>query len=116
MATAHEIRQLIAQTTTGTHRRHVPREVRDQVRRYTDHRRAQGATWQAIAREMALEARKLRTWCQKPLLTASPPVPRPVQVVEKPKASTDLVLVASTGLRVEGLGVEETARLSRLLA
>ena len=34
MATAHEIREFIAQTTTGTHRRHVPREVRDQVRCY----------------------------------------------------------------------------------
>jgi hypothetical protein len=40
----------------------------------------------------------------------TPPVPRPVQVVEKPKASTDLVLVASTGLHVEGLGAEEAAR------
>ena len=33
MTTAHEIRELIAQTTTGTHRRHVPREVREQIRR-----------------------------------------------------------------------------------
>jgi hypothetical protein len=40
---------------------------------------------------------------------------RSVQVVEKPKASTDLVLLASTGLRVEVLGVEEAARLIRLL-
>ncbi len=116
MTAAHEIRNLIEHTTTGTHRRRVPEEVKQQVRRYAEHRRAQGATWQAIARETALEARKLRTWCQKPLPTASPPVVRPVQVIEKPKASTDLVLVASTGLRVEGLGVEEAARLIRLLA
>jgi hypothetical protein len=33
MATAHEIRKLIAQTTTGTHRRHVPRGARKQIRR-----------------------------------------------------------------------------------
>ncbi len=116
MATAHEIRELIAQTTTGTHRRHLPREVREQIRRYAERRRAKGAAWQAIARETALEARKLRMWCQEPLPTAPPPVLRPVQVVEEPKASTDLVLVASTGLRVEGLGVEEAARLIRLLA
>ena len=116
MTTAHEIRNLIEQTTTGTHRQRVPKEVKQQVRRYAEGRRAKGATWQAIARETALEARKIRTWCQKPLPPASPPVLRPVQVVEKPKASTDLVLVASTGLRVEGLGVEEAARLIRLLA
>jgi hypothetical protein len=41
---------------------------------------------------------------------------RSVQVVEEPKPSTDLVLVASQGLRIEGLGVEEAAQLVRLLA
>jgi hypothetical protein len=94
MTTVHEIRNLIEQTTTGTRRRRVPEEVKQQVRRYAERRRAQGASWQAIARETALEARKIRTWCP----------------------STDLVLVASTGLRIEGLGVEEAARLIRLLA
>jgi hypothetical protein len=27
MATAHEIRELVAQTTTGTRRRHLPRQA-----------------------------------------------------------------------------------------
>ncbi len=31
MATAHQIRDLITQTTTGTARPRVPREVRDEV-------------------------------------------------------------------------------------
>jgi hypothetical protein len=116
MTTAHEIRNLIEQTTTGTHRRRVPEEVKQQVRRYAERRRAQGASWQAIARETALEARKIRTWCQKSLPTASPPVLRPVQIVEEPKPSTGLVLVASPGLRIQGLGVQEAAQLVRLLA
>jgi hypothetical protein len=46
MATAHEIRELIAQTTTGTHRQHLPREVRERIRRYAERRRTRGATWQ----------------------------------------------------------------------
>jgi hypothetical protein len=116
MTAAHEIRNLIEHTTTGTHRRRVPEEVKQQVRHYAERRRAQGASWQAIARETALEARKIRTWCQKSLPTASPPVLRPVQIVEEPKPSTDLVLVASPSLRIEGLGVEEAAQLVRLLA
>jgi hypothetical protein len=33
MATAHEIRSLIEQTTTGTDRCRVPEEVKQQVRR-----------------------------------------------------------------------------------
>ena len=59
MATAHEIRSLIEKTTTGTHRRRVPEEVKEQVRRYAERRRAQGSSWEAIARETGLEARKL---------------------------------------------------------
>jgi hypothetical protein len=43
MASAHEIRELVAQTTTGTHRRHLPREVREQVWRYAERRRARSA-------------------------------------------------------------------------
>lgn len=54
MTAAHEIRNLIEQSTTGTHRRRVPEEVKQQVRRYAERRRAQGASWQAIARETAL--------------------------------------------------------------
>ncbi len=54
MATAHKIRDLIAQTTTGTARHHVPREVRDEVCRYARRRRSEGAAWAVIARETGL--------------------------------------------------------------
>ena len=39
MASAHQIRDLITQTTTGTARPRVPREVRDEVCRYAARRR-----------------------------------------------------------------------------
>ncbi len=59
MATAHQIRDLVAQTTTGTARPRVPREVRDEVCRYAGRRRREGAAWAMIARETGLElARK----------------------------------------------------------
>jgi hypothetical protein len=48
MTTAHEIRNLIKQTTTGTRCRRVPEEVKEQVRRYAERRRTQAATWKAI--------------------------------------------------------------------
>jgi hypothetical protein len=41
MTTAHEIRNLIEQTTTRTHHRRVPKEVKLQVRRYAERRRAE---------------------------------------------------------------------------
>jgi hypothetical protein len=94
MATAHQIRDLIAQTTTGTARPRVPREVRDEVCRYAGRRRREGAAWAVIARETGLDVGKLQRWNARARPAASVPV-----------------LV-----RVEGLGVQETAQLLRLLA
>ncbi len=53
MASAHQIRDLITQTTSGTVRPRVPREVRD----YAVRRRKAGAAWSLIARETGLGIR-----------------------------------------------------------
>ena len=45
MANAHQIRELITETTTGTVRPRVPREVRDEVCRYAVRHRKAGAAW-----------------------------------------------------------------------
>jgi len=60
MATAYEIRNLIEKTTTETHRRRVPEEVKEQVRRYAERRRAQGSSWDAIGRETVTRIRSIR--------------------------------------------------------
>ena len=50
MASAPQIRDLITETTTGTVRPCVPREVR----RYAARRREKGEPWAVIARETGL--------------------------------------------------------------
>ncbi len=55
MATAHTIRDLIAQTTAGTARHHVPRGVRDEVYRYAGRRRSEGAATVREQEEVARE-------------------------------------------------------------
>jgi len=57
MATVQQIRDLIAQTTTGTARPRVPREVRDEVCRYVGRRRREGAAWAVIARGLVFSSR-----------------------------------------------------------
>ncbi len=94
MATARQIRDLITETTTGSLRPRVPREVRDEVCRYAVRRRKAGAAWAVIARETGLDVRKLQRW--------------------NTRAGTELV--APNGARIEGLGVEQAAQLLRLLA
>ncbi len=116
MAIAYQIRDLIAQTTTGTARHRVPREVRDEVCRYAGHRRREGAAWAVIARETGLDVPKLQRWNARARPTASVPVLRPVEVVQEPEPSQGLALIAPSGVRVEGLGVREAAQLLRLLA
>jgi hypothetical protein len=120
MATAHQIRDLITQTTSGTVRLRVPCEVRDEVCRYAARRRREGAPWAVIARETGVDDRKLQRWNARARRAASIPVLRPVEVVSKPEVmpevSPDLALVAPSGLRIEGLQLDQAAQLFRLLA
>ncbi len=115
MATAHQIRDLITQTTSGTLRHRLPREVRDEVCRYAVRRRKAGAAWARIARETGLDVRKLQRWNTRARRTASVPVLRPVEVLPDAEPSV-LTLIAPSGVSIEGLGVQEAAQLLRLLA
>ena len=116
MATAHQIRDLITETTTGTVRPRVPREVRDEVCRYAARRREQGAPWAVIARETGLDVRKLQRWQSRARRRAAVPVLRPVEVLPAPERVPAVSVVAPSGVRVEGLGLEQAAQLLRLLA
>ena len=116
MATAHQIRDLITETTTGTVRPRVPREVRDEVCRYAARRREKGAPWAVIARETGLDVRKLQRWNTRARRTSSVPVLRPVEVLPALEQREALTVVAPSGVRVEGLGLDQAAQLLRLLA
>lgn len=116
MATAHPIRDRITQTTRGTARRRVPREVRDEVSRYAARRREQGAPWAVIARETGLDVGKLQRWNTRARRVASLPVLRPVEVLPEPEPPVELTLIAPSGVRIEGLAMEQAAHLLRLLA
>ncbi len=117
MATAHQIRDLITQTTTGTARPRVPREMRDEVCRYAGRRRSKGAAWAVIARETGLDVRKLQRWNTRARRAAPlAPVLRPVEVLPEPEPPVGLTLIAPSGVRIESLAVEQAAHLLRLLA
>jgi hypothetical protein len=120
MATGQQIRDLITETTSGSVRLRVPREVRDEVCRYAARRRREGAAWALIARETGLDTRKLQRWWSRARRAAPVPVLRPVEVVSRPEVTPDvsppLALVAPSGLRIEGLQLDQAAQLFRLLA
>jgi transposase len=116
MATAHQIRDLITETTTGTVRPRVPRDVREEVCRYAARRRDEGAPWAVIARETGVDVRKLQRWQSRARRASAVPVLRPVEVLPAPDPAPALTVVAPSGVRVEGLGLERAVQLLRLLA
>ncbi len=116
MASAHQIRDLITETTTGTMRPRVAREVRDEVCRYAARRREKGAPWALIARETGLDVRKLQRWHSRARRRSSVAVLRPVEVLPAPEPAATLTLISPSGVRVEGLQIEQPAHLLRLLA
>ena len=115
MATAHQIRDLIAQTKTSAVRPRLPRQVRDEVCRYAARRRRERAARAVIGRETGLDVRKLQRWQSRARRRASVPVLRPVEVLPAPEPVSPLTVVAPSGVRVEGLGLEQAAQLLRLL-
>ena len=116
MTTAHQIRDLIAQTKSGSVRPRLPREVRDEVCRYAARRRREGAPWAVIARETGLDIRNLQRWSSRVRASAPVPVLRPVEVMPAPEPAQGLALIAPSGVRIEGLRLEQAAQLLRLLA
>jgi len=62
MASAHQIREVITETTTGSARPRVPREVRDEVCRYAVHRREGEAVVLNVADMRLLRTSSVDTW------------------------------------------------------
>jgi hypothetical protein len=60
------------------------------VCRYAARRRREGVPWAVIARETALDARKLQRWRSRAQRSVPVPVLRPVEVVPKPDVVPDV--------------------------
>jgi len=114
--TPRELRDLIGTTSSGTHRKHVPAEVKTETIRFAQRRLAAGATWAVVGRELALVPTRLRNWAQKQHKRRPSSVLRPVQVVPEARGRSELVVVTPGGLRIERVSVEDAAQLVRLLA
>jgi hypothetical protein len=90
--------------------------VRDEVCHYAARRREEESPWAVIARETGLDVRKLQRWNTRARRRSSVPVLRPVAVIPEPEPAQGLALIAPSGVRVEGLRLEQAAQLLRLLA
>lgn len=111
---ARLLRQAIEAHDRGRGRRYSP-ELRARVAAFAAKRRAEGATWKAIAAELGATFETVRRWGRRPSRSSRTALAlRPVEVVAKPVASS-LAVVALSGLRVEGLTLDDVIVLVRAL-
>ena len=76
-------------------------------------RRAAGESWASLGRELGVDAGQLRSWCREAPAPEGT-VMQPVEVVA-PAQQESVRLIASHGVRIEGLSVQSAAELLRLL-
>ncbi len=69
-----------------------------------------------VLRETGLDVRKLQRWNTRARRAAQVPVLRPVEVLPAPELAETLTLISPSGVRVEGLQLEQAVQLLRLLA
>lgn len=116
----HRLRKALCQVQSrqsGTATRY-PAAVRRQALAYARRRRVAGESVKSIARRLGIRAQLLAYW-QK---TSSRrrfravTVTAPAEVAARPATSSPLVLVTSSGIRVEGLDVASAVMLVRELS
>jgi transposase-like protein len=76
--------------------------------------RAQGASWVQLAEELGVSLETLRHWCAT-IPTKRPTRMRRVRVVAERPATIGVSVVSSSGIRVEGLTLEQVIALLRAL-
>ena len=93
-----------------------PKELKERVVRYGQRQHEAGSTWETIGEALGMGMETVRRWVvdgSKPALPSRGLVP--VRVVERQAVSAASSGLAVTGFRVEGLSVDEVARLLRAL-
>jgi len=112
-AQALSLRRALASHPRSRGRRY-PRALRGRVVAYARARRDQGASWARIASELGLQFETVRRWCigADAIVVASPTI-LPVEIVAD--SPTSLVVVARTGVRVEGVTLADAIALLRAL-
>ena len=89
-----------------------PSQLRAEVAEWIAVRRAAGAWWCDLERELGIGAATLKRWARRDRATL---MLRPVEVIDAPRTGT-VTLVSSSGVRIESVEVETAIAILRGLA
>jgi hypothetical protein len=110
------LRRELARVEKGRGKRY-PEQLRTRVMAWAAGRRAAGASWQQIKRELGQRFDTVRRWCTTDTAAASRTRALvPVRIVRDEPAVRAVAVVSPTGFRVDGLTLSEAAALLRELA
>jgi transposase len=97
-----------------------PKDLREEAVAYAQERRAKGATWGGIARELGIGIDSLTKWARAAERSPAKPAFRQVALAQEEvvagAAGSGLVVHGPGGVRVEGLDVAGVAELLRRLS
>ena len=95
--------------------RRFPAALRERILAWTVARRARGAGWSELARALGVPAATLQRWLTPRPERAAAVALRPVAVTDEP-ACRPLIVVAPSGLRIEGVTIADVIAILRGLA
>src|SRR5271154_6897626 len=104
------LRSALGEHTAGRGKRYDA-ELKSRVVAFAHAQRGEGRSWAQVATELGLRFETLRRWCVK----RSPSLPRAMRRVEivAEGAPRELTVVSLSGLRIEGLTLEDAVALLR---
>jgi|SRR5271165_505023 len=103
------LRSALGEHTAGRGKRYDA-ELKSRVVAFAQAQRGEGRSWAQVATELGLRFETLRRWCVKG--SSSPRAMRRVEIVAD-GAPRKLTVVSSSGLRIEGLTLEDAVALLR---
>jgi len=113
MNRAAQIRRRIAELGPRRRGARIPEDLRRGIASYGRVRRREGVSLDALAKELGVSSETVRRYVQvRPRLPELVPVEVLADGMDAPRA---LVMVSPRGYHVEGLDLEEMARLLRML-
>lgn len=110
------LRRELASVEKGRGKRY-PEQLRSRVITWAAGRRAAGASWEQIKRELGQRFDTVRRWCSAESRGASTSRALvPVRIVRDEPAARTVAVISPAGFRVEGLTLSEAAAMLRELS
>jgi orotate phosphoribosyltransferase-like protein len=114
MSTRHiSLREAVSRHEPGRGKRY-PEALERRVVEYARARRARGASWSQLASELGLRYETVRRWVERGNKSKGEPKMRAVAVVPEHAGAT-ISIVTPSGVRVEGITLDDAMALLRAL-